>query len=245
MKHGNAIFALDARDRLTRGLLIIVLIAIDIALFIWLTSQRPPATNHQTDALAVIGLSPALDPGQPAKATPKQTKPPTSQRPHPIIEMMPLPSLALPNLDASPVADATGSGAAGGCGLIDQLRTAILQDPESLAELAALPAGVRTDADAVMLWNGQWLDPGQQPDGSVKNPLRDLVQRLVTVAAEQCRLAVWTGPQFIAIAQGDRTTMLVIGSGSWRWQDLIEPPACTEKQALCPPSAQAKPAAIN
>lgn len=245
MKHGNAIFALDTRDRLTRGLVVIVIVAVDIALFIWLTSQRPPVAHRQTDALSVIGLSPNLEPGQPAKATPRPPKPTTSQKPRPIIEMIPLPSLALPNLAASPASEAAGSGAAGGCGLTDQLRTAILQDPESLAELAALPAGIRTEADAVMLWNGQWMDPGPQPDGSVKNPLRDLVQRLVTAAAEQCRLAVWTGPQFIAIAQGDRTTMLVIGSGSWRWQDLIEPPACSEKQALCLPPAQPKLTAIN
>lgn len=243
MKKGKAILELDARDRLARGLLLIALVAVDIALFIWLTNQGPPAIDQPSNALAIIGLSPDPDPGQPAKAIPEQHSP-TSQKSHPIIELAPLPSLALPNLDTSPGA-AEDSGTAGGCGLTNQLQTAILQDPASLTELAALPAGTRTEADAVMLWNGQWLDPGPHRSGLIGNPLRDLVERLVSAAPEQCRLAAWTGPQFIAIAQGQRTTMLVVGSGLWRWQDLLTPPACSEKQASCSANTEQSTSAIN
>lgn len=218
MKPSQTLFELNARERRTRLGLIVSLISVHILLFVWLASQQQRAEAPRSDAVAVIGLSPEQMP-----APPKQPKvrPVTPAKLHPMIELEPLLSTDLATMTADP-AISDSAGAAGGCAMTDQIRSAIMADPAALAELAALPAGLRTDADAVMLWNGQWFDPGTPPDGVPGGALRTLIERLVAAAPLECRVTPWTGPQFIAIPQGARSTMLVVGSGAWKWQDLIE-----------------------
>lgn len=235
MKPGQTVFAPNARERRTRLGLVVSLISVHVLLFVWLASQREPAAAARSDSLAIIGLSPDLTPDPP-----KQTKvrPPVPTKLHPIIELTPLLSTDLATMTPDP-AVSESAGGAGGCALPEQIRNAILADPASLAELAALPAGLRTDADAVMLWNGQWFDPGPLPDGAT-GPVRQLVETLVAAAPIECRVTKWTGPQFIAITQGNRSTMLVVGSGSWKWQDLIDQPSnCTVSgPSNCLPAGQ-------
>lgn len=134
---------------------------------------------------------------------------------------------------------ASGSGVGAGCGMAGVIGQAIAADPAAMAALAAVPAGVRTDADAVMLWNGGWLDVGGAPPLSLlptmlqSDPLSALKQTVIAALAAsppECRDLSVSGPQLIPILEPGRTTMLVIGSGMWKWTDLIDP-------AVMPPDA--------
>jgi hypothetical protein len=103
-----------------------------------------------------------------------------------------------------------------------------------------LPPGIRTEADAVMLWNGGWIDVGGAPTAAPmpvtvqkllppilqNDPLAPLKQTVVAAIAAVppvCQDLGVTGPQLIPIAEPGRTTMLVIGSGMWKWTELINP----------------------
>lgn len=242
MSSGNFVFEFSPRERIARSLLVAGIVAAHLVLIVWLGLQRTSVAIGRSNAMSVIGLSPLADPKPPAQPV-RDVQP--SNKPHPVIQLTPLPSLALATLADAPAVAAIGED--GGCALADQLRAAIMADPASLAELAALPAGVRTEADAVMLWNGQWMAESVYLDPSSSPPLRRLVQQLIAQAPEECRTAIWTGPQFIPITQGTRNTMLVVGSGSWRWQDLMDQPQeCAPDQAeKCSLKAPTTVQAIN
>lgn len=131
------------------------------------------------------------------------------------------PSIAVdPTLPTA--ADAgTGAGAMiGGCALAHDLGVAIARDPLAMAELDSLPVGVRSSADAVMLWNGQWLDIALPP-GLAGGATRRVTEQVVSAAASDCREAQISGPQFVPVPEAGRTVMIVIGSGNWRWAELL------------------------
>ena len=179
-----------------------------------------------------------------------------------IVPLVPVPDppVLLPSARTVPAAPSlSGSGAGAGCGMAGVIGRAIAADPAAMAALAALPAGVRTEADAVMLWNGGWIDVGgapSLPQSAVpavpaaataaaplsppkpsliasllpqflrSDPLAPLKQTVVTALAAapaECSALGVVGPQLIPIVEPSRTTMLVIGSGTWKWTDLIDP----------------------
>lgn len=121
-----------------------------------------------------------------------------------------------------------GSGTGSGCSVASAVSAALIADKDAMAELAALPAEVRSDADAVMLWNGAWL--GDAPAAQmqmVQSPipeLRRVVTDTVMALSAECQEVETAGPQLIPIPEPGRTTMVVIGSGVWRWSNLLDPP---------------------
>ncbi len=131
---------------------------------------------------------------------------------------------------------AAGSGTGHGCGMAAALVKGISENPAAMAAVAALPVSVRSDADAVMLWNGSWLDTGSAdvlsavpvlPDLTGLDPvttLKTVILATLDTVPPECRGVESIGPQFLPIAEPGRTTMLVIGSGRWQWSSLSEPP---------------------
>jgi hypothetical protein len=124
---------------------------------------------------------------------------------------------------------AGGSAASKTCAVASAISAALLADEDAMAEIAALPAQFRSDADAVMLWNGAWLGsaPDGQPPALQENNMPE-VKRVVTTTVMKlpaaCIEAQTAGPQFVPVAESGRTTMVVIGSGLWRWSNLLDPP---------------------
>jgi hypothetical protein len=124
-----------------------------------------------------------------------------------------------------------------------------------MAELEALPAQARTQADAVMLWDGGWLQsasalspaPADTPNGSVLTlgQLRRVVEQELRKAQTECRNAMVTGPQFIALPGVRRTTIIVVGSGQWRWEDLLRPDEANQPSARNPAQASASREMVN
>ena len=218
----------DARYYLGRGALLLAIVAAHL-LVLWLVllltgfTGRAPA---RAKTLAVFDVSEVEKPDAPAKPA-EQVRVSKVQ-----------PQLLVPTtltIDAPPAA--AGSGTGQGCGMAGVLAKGISESPEAMAAVAALPKEVRSETDAVMLWNGTWLDTGQASVLSAVPVLsaltgQDPVTALKTVilatlaaAPAECREVESLGPQFIPIAETGRTTMLVIGSGAWRWSSLIEPDA--------------------
>ena len=208
------------------------IIAAHLLIIAWLMTHAIPEKPSAAGRETIISIS--LLPGDRASAQPKKPV----QRPRVVVpKPVPPPLIAMPSISAAApdTAAAGDAGVAGGgrvCQLSVDAAAAIQQDPMAMAELAALPPGVRSGADAVMLWNGKWFDqdiPVPAPTGtgavSTNGNLRLAIEKMVVAAPEGCRDEAMVGPVFVPIPEGDRTTLLAIGSGAWRWSDLLILPA--------------------
>ena len=218
-----------------RGLLILAIAAIHVGLVSLLilssrsVGQAPPSHS----ALAAFDIS-ASPPKADAPAAPAPKVVSTSDR-----LAVPLPSLS--ELAIAPPNGGTGTGQ--GCAMGAKVMAAITSDPLAMQALADLPAEARSDADAVMLWNGDWLGAGDRASAGAFAPffpaptgpvevLKAVVVKTVTASSTECQMATLTGPQLIPISEQDRTTMLVIGSGVWAWASLLAPPPSLAEPVL-------------
>ena len=166
------------RERIERGSVLIAIIAIHLLLLLWLVTRPPsvPADRDRGRSLTLISLSTGAN----AATPPTKTKPPP-----PIV--IPVRAIIMPSLLPTPPAalnplpagrGAPQAGDAGGCALAVRTAESIAGDPRAMAELAALPPAYRTSADAVMLWNGQWLATAP---GSVAPPATASLRRVVVL----------------------------------------------------------------
>jgi hypothetical protein len=145
------------------------------------------------------------------------------QIPSVVIAQSSMPSTPAAATFATPTASGGGDGAAGGCALAQAVGDAIRTNSAAVAELEALPPQARTQADAVMLWDGQWKGSDTVTANETASVLRQVIEQAVRDAETECRETLVNGPQFIALPGPSRTTMIVIGSGQWHWVDLIRP----------------------
>lgn len=203
--------------------MLIAIITVHLLVLLWLFT-RPMTEQVRRDSGGDLVLVSVSD-GK------RAATPPTVPKPPPAI-VFPAPAIILPTSLPTPAEQQNWSqaGQSGGCALAARSAEAIARDPAAMAELAALAPAYRTSADAVMLWNGEWL---ADTPGSIASPatpsLRRVVEQVVAEASPECRAEPTNGPQFIAIPEQGRTTTLVIGSGAWRWSDLLAiSPACLE-----------------
>ena len=215
----------SAGDLARRGALLLAVVALHLLLILWLASSPPSKRVTPSPAMSVFTVPLSIAHGAAVQPLRKKMAPP----PTPRVAVLIVPA-KLPIADASlsPTAVIASPGAetaTAGCALARDAGQAIGQDPAAMAELDALPPGIRTSTDAVMLWNGQWLDLGSMPAGIDTGALRRVVEQVAADAPAECRDAEATGPQFIPIPERDRTVMIVVGSGAWHWADLIAPPA--------------------
>ena len=228
---------ITATARARRAMLIVAIIATHLALGLWiLLGGSDFAAARKPQSLIAIDISSNVPkPDAPAK---KAVVPPVPDK----RKIALLPSKL--TIEAAPPASGSGSGS--GCSVATAVAAALIADLPAMAELAALPAEVRSEADAVMLWNGSWLDvtpeaqrqltltqtPTQlQVPGQTQTQIPEL-KRVVTdtvlALPAECQGVETAGPQLIPIPEPGRTTMVVIGSGVWRWSDLIELPAADQ-----------------
>ncbi len=215
--------ASSAGDLARRVTLLLAVVALHLLLILWLASS-PPSKGVTPPPVANVFTVP-LSSAHGATVQPLQKKmapPPTPRLPALIVPAK-LPTADTSLSPAAVIASPGAETAAAGCALARDAGQAIGQDPAAMAELAALPPDVRTSTDAVMLWNGQWLDLGVMPTGIDTGALRRVVEQVAANAPAECLDAEANGPQFIPIPEGNRTVMIVVGSGAWHWSDLIAP----------------------
>lgn len=211
----------------------LTIIALHLLIILWLASNRATGGGWRAaapDRLTVLSLS---VPGAAAPPAERNAAPPATPVLPPSAPDPAESAYAAPS-SGGVVARLGADAATGGCALARNVGEAIGKDPSAMAELDALPTEVRTSADAVMLWNGQWPDQGAMPGTVAIGSLRRAVAQVVADAPAECRGATATGPQFIPVPDGNRTLMIVIGSGSWRWADLIASPAECARSPGCP-----------
>ena len=218
------------RQRVGRSGLLAAIIAAHALGILWLAT-RPAATAPPVQPTMSLIEVDAGGPASPAKAPPEPLLPTPDVVPPVILLPSPLqaPSPDTTPAFATPGPAGTGGAAQGGCALAQAAGQAILADPAAMAELDGLPPEARTKADAVMLWDGLWQTPGAFPAkaaGAATSEIRRVVEQIVKVAVPECRDAPELGPQFIPVPGPTRTTFVVIGSGAWRWVDLLRPDDC-------------------
>lgn len=227
-----------ADDRVRRAALMAAIIAAHLVLAAWiLLGGSNFAAARKPQSLTAIDIS--IDVPKPDAPAKKAVVLPVPDN-----RMAALLPTKLTVEMAPPV---SGSGNGNGCSVASAVSAALIADKPAMAELAALPAEVRSDADAVMLWNGAWLDVAPEAQAQMaQNPIPAL-KRVVTAAVlalpAECQEVETAGPQLIPIPEPGRTTMVVIGSGVWRWSQLIEPPVLepTGDQAVADWLASFKP----
>ena len=209
----------DNRRRPRPALLLAIVLA-HLLVIAWLVT-RPAEKIVAKRGGTVLALS-NFAPEKPPSAPPR----PLVVRPliKPVL-IVPVPEPAA-DIDPSPAASAAVAGVAGKCTLVNDTRDAIMHDPAAMAELAALPPGVRTEAGAVMVWNGAWVElavPASLVSGNTAAPdaLRMAIVKVIETTPAQCREEPVVGPVFMAIPEAARSTILVIGSGIWHWGDLL------------------------
>lgn len=196
----------------------LAIISVHVGLAAWILSTvHTSADARKSLTIAAIDISSDLSKPE-APARPTAVPPKAGKR-----------TIVLLRTSASEEEAApAGTGNGEGCSVGSAIGAAIAADPDAMEELAALPAGSRTEADAVMLWNGAWPGVASEPLEQLPQQPVPALKRVVTDAVlalpVDCRDVQTTGPQLIPIQEPGRTTMLVIGSGVWRWAMLLDPP---------------------
>ena len=141
---------------------------------------------------------------------------------HPIAPVPVLVTINTPDnsdiLSDSQIAGATGvgegGGGGGGCDLARAVQQALRHDP--LVRSAV--EGANRLGKAVMMWNGDWVRSGGQ-EGKGLSAVREAITWEVAFAPQACRNQLLHKPVLLSLADG--STRFAIGSGDWRWSDLL------------------------
>jgi hypothetical protein len=166
-----------------------------------MTSKQAIKATEPAEPLSEEGLAPAEV--QP-EASPESTEPQLSQAD----------TLALEQFN--PPAQTGEPGTA--CELTATLASLFAQSPEVKQGLAGLPISQRSVANAVMLWDGQW--PADSLTGG-QALLRSLLVKAVSTARPDCLQKINQGPVLFLVPEQQTTVVLAVGSGQWRWADLL------------------------
>lgn len=106
------------------------------------------------------------------------------------------------------------------CKIADWLAAALRDSEDISRALHSVPRQTRSVANAVMLWNGEWVEPSPAAAHGV-DAVRLAILAGIQTAPSACLVKPVTGPLLIPIADERETILLAIGSGVWRWADLI------------------------
>ena len=117
-------------------------------------------------------------------------------------------------------ADGAGAGGGGGGGGGDCNTARIVQQALQHDPLVRVAVGdAHRLGKSVMLWNGDWVRSGGQ-EGKGLSAVREAIIWELAFAPEACRNKQVHGMVLLSLADGN--TRFAIGSGNWRWSDLLE-----------------------
>jgi hypothetical protein len=166
---------------------------------------KPPEPAKPSPAKAggrhsAVRPTPVRPEVQPALMAAKTAKPDTSD--------------LLTEAQIAGAASAGEGGGGSGCDLARAVQGALRKDP--LVQAAVFDAN--RAGKAIMVWDGDWVRSGQQ-DGKGLAAVREAIMWEVAFAPEACRRAPVHGLVLLTLADG--ATRLAVGSGVWRWSDLL------------------------
>jgi hypothetical protein len=114
-----------------------------------------------------------------------------------------------------------GSGTGGGrCDMVERLQTVLRRDAGIRAVAASAHSSLSGGRGALLVWNGDWLrNPGQEGKGLAG--LRQAIAVEVAFAPAACRAQVVNGLVLIRLGDAPGDPRLALGTGRWRWSDLL------------------------
>lgn len=181
-------------------------------------------------ALAAVAEPPAKSVASPPASTVKaeaKLPQPSEVAPQYVDVATPEPELGVRDPVQDPVAlsvAAAANGASGqACQLTQWLQQALQADPQVQVALAVIPRPARSLSNALMLWDGGWIDSQPRAASGVAI-IRAAVISGIRSAPEACRTELVRGPELMTLTSGLDTTVVAIGSGEWRWGDLLDDP---------------------
>jgi hypothetical protein len=118
--------------------------------------------------------------------------------------------------DLAGAASADSGGGGGQCDLARQLQGALRKDP--LVQAAVAGSGGK----AIMVWNGDWVQSNGE-DGKGLAAVREAITWEIAFAPESCRTRPVHGLILLSMNSGAGATRLAVGTGEWRWSDLLNP----------------------
>lgn len=215
--------------RLAAATLVVAVVHVALVALLCLT---PPRDTHRTFDAGPPSLSISLVTGRDAPAA--TPAPPAAKVEPPRPAEAELPDGAGPQSDRAATPQLSqaetlalaafhpdlGGGQAPGCNLAHALADTFTGSPEVRQSLDELPVSQRSVANAVMLWDGQW---SQDSLSGGKALLRALLIKAVAGARPECLSAVNHGPVLFYVPDAAATVVIAVGSGDWRWGDLMAP----------------------
>ena len=233
-----------------RLIAVAVAIALHLLLLIFFISSRPHTNVGEglgagAMDVSLAGLSriatpssrpsPAAAPRAAAPAPPKPPRPPDPIKPRSVLAVVSdILSIPLPEQSVTPTplvaapspavakAMAQAAGAPGAaCDIGGAVQSALQSDPETHGALLLIPRDARSAGHALMVWNGQWIDPAEPGAIAALINLRAAIRQIVAAARPDCRDQDIVGPRFMLVPDADSTIVVVFGDASWRWSDLL------------------------
>jgi hypothetical protein len=164
-----------------------------------------------------ISIDPKPEPKilQPKPVKPMPPQPVVVPPPEIILPISPTLAVTMPDQSASASSD-------GGCDLTEPVRAALQSSDAVRASLPLIPPDQRSVANAVMVWKVGWLSDDEQLDKAAIAAIRTVVAETVAAATPECRMQPQTGPRLLLLSGTRDTVVLAVGSGQWRWQDLLD-----------------------
>lgn len=137
--------------------------------------------------------------------------------------LQPDPDARLPVDDpvALSVAAAASAAAGSACDLTQWIQKALQADPQVQQALARIPRPARSIANAIMLWDGAWVATRATAADDTA-AIRLAVISGVAAAPEACQNQATRGPELFTLNDAMGTTVVVVGSGNWKWADLLK-----------------------
>jgi hypothetical protein len=169
----------------------------------------------------------AIKPGSNIKMRPALNPPPDLE---PIVVALSLGGGEPPSPEVlpapSPAMQALAATQAGGksCQIFEILQTMLKTSDEVGRALPLIPAQARSVANAVLLWDGRWVDASTVGGPASLGPIQSTVLLAVAAAPPTCQAELVRGPRLIAVGDTRDTTVLAFGSGEWRWGDILASP---------------------
>ncbi len=217
---------LDQVDWRAASITIFVQIGLFTALLWSITTTPPPKAVIGNAGISVFALANAREPA-PTVSVPVDALivPPPIVRvklASVIANVKPSPS------PPSPILSLSGQA----CDVASFVRAALTNSPDSLSTLVAIDAASPPISRANMLWDGAWVLPAFERDAASFSIVQQSVVQAIATAPPECQAEPMTGPQFIMLdgVNAGRTIILVMGSGSWSWNQLLPSVDATSEQ---------------
>jgi hypothetical protein len=205
------------------------------------TPQLPEPAAVQVELIAPPGPPAKPAPSAPAAAAAKRAPPVKPPPRRPVVKPPPpdvdyIPAQVARKADVSPTlteaqlagaatagsggagsgAGGAGGGGGGRCDMAARIQAALRKDPMVRAAVAG------SAGKATLLWNGDWIRDLSE-DGKGLAIVREAIMWEVAFAPPACRAQAVRGLVVVSLEGARGPTRLALGSGTWRWSDLLTP----------------------